>query len=316
MALPLIAIAALTATRCNSHPPTETSPATAAWSIAERAGTLDLFSVDLVDGEHGWAVGDIDPRGTGGAVFQTIDGGPHWMPVAGRNEVSTSVHFIDRRTGWIAGYAGRIDRTDDGGHTWRPQRPERGREVFNSIWAVDARCAWAVGASGLGARTTDGGTTWIPMSLGGSGDFWSVRFASAERGWAVGDAGAIVSTTDGGARWTWVRSGTKRALYSLALASPETVIAVGEGGTILRSDDGAAWAAVASPVSVALNSVAARDRIVWAVGDAGATIGSEDGGVSWKERAPLAREKLSAVALADPRHGAAVGRKGYVQVWR
>jgi photosystem II stability/assembly factor-like uncharacterized protein len=313
--LPLIAIIALAAARCDTHRSTRTSSSVAAtWSVAEHAGTLDLFSVDFVDPSHGWAVGDIDPRGTGGAVFHTTDGGRHWTPLAGRTEVSTSVHFIDRKTGWIAGYAGRIDRTDDGGLSWRPQRSERGREVFNSIWAVDSRCAWAVGANGFGVRTTDGGATWTSMSLGGSADFWSVRFGSTERGWAVGDAGAIRSTTDGGATWTAVQSGTTRALYGLALATEEIVVAVGEGGTILRSDGGTAWMPIKSPVSAALYGVAGRGLTLWAVGARGTTIGSEDGGTSWKGLAPLADEKLTAVALIDARHGAAVGRRGYVQV--
>src|SRR5438045_986617 len=134
-ALTLIAIAGVAAVGCHSPTSTTTSGGTqATWSTAERAGTLDLFSVDLVDAANGWAVGDIDPRGVGGAVFHTMDGGHHWRPIAGRTEVSTSVHFIDRRTGWIAGYAGRIDRSDDGGLSWRPQRPERGRGVFNQGW--------------------------------------------------------------------------------------------------------------------------------------------------------------------------------------
>lgn len=310
----LMTIAALTFAGCDTQTSAPAPRKPAAWHVAERAGQLDLFSVDFVDATRGWAVGDIDPRGVGGAIFHTTDGGRHWAPLAGRLEVSTSVRFIDPKTGWIAGYAGRIDRSDDGGVSWRPQRPERGREVFNSIWAVDAQCAWAVGVNGLGVRTTDGGSTWTPMSLGAPGDFWSIRFATAERGWAVGDAGVIVSTNDGGATWTPMKSGTARALYAVSIVSPEVVVAVGEGGTILRSDGGTAWTTVKSPVGAALYGVAARGRTVWAVGAAGTTIGSNDGGASWTATAPLANERLTSVALTDPDHGAAVGRRGYVQV--
>jgi photosystem II stability/assembly factor-like uncharacterized protein len=314
LAGPLIALAALAAAGCGDLPSTTTRrDAPASWSVAARAGTLDLFSVDIVDRSHGWAVGDIDPAGVGGAVFHTTDSGRHWVPLAGRSEVATSVHFINQHTGWIAGYAGRIDRTDDGGRSWRPQRPERGREVLNSIWATDDRRAWAVGINGLGVRTTDGGATWTPMALAAGGDFWSIRFVSAERGWAAGDAGAIVSTNDGGATWTASPSGTVRTLYGLAVVSPEIVVAVGEAGTILRSD-GTAWTAIKSPASAALYGVAAKDRTVWAVGAGGTTIGSADGGATWTAIAPLANEKLTGVALVDPAHGAAVGRKGFVQV--
>ena len=311
-ALRSVVFAAVIAAGCNGQPSATAVPA-AAWSAVERAGSLDLFSVDFVDAAQGWAVGDIDPRGVGGAVYQTIDGGRHWAPLAARMEVSTSVRFIDRHTGWIAGYAGRIDRSDDGGRSWRPQRPERGREVFNSIWAVDAQCAWAVGVNGLGVRTTDGGSTWTAMSLGAPVDFWSIRFVSPERGWAVGERGVIVSTKDGGATWMPASSNTTRALYALAAPSPEVVVAVGDGGTILRSD-GKTWTPVNSPVGAALYAVAARDRTVWAVGAGGTTIGSVDEGASWRAIAPLANEKLTGLALVDPGHGVAVGRRGYVQV--
>src|ERR1700750_1317307 len=105
----LIGIALLAAGACETRTSTTTGGrSVSAWSVAERAGRLDLLSVDFVDSTRGWAVGDIDPRGTGGAVFHTIDGGRHWAPLAGRTEVSTSVHFIDHTTGWIAGFAGRI----------------------------------------------------------------------------------------------------------------------------------------------------------------------------------------------------------------
>src|SRR5262249_16171948 len=71
-------IALLAAGACETRTSTRTNGrAASAWSVAERAGTLDLLSVDFVDSARGWAVGDIDPRGTGGAVFQTIDGGRH-----------------------------------------------------------------------------------------------------------------------------------------------------------------------------------------------------------------------------------------------
>ena len=45
-------------------------------------GTLDLLAVDFIDAQTGWAVGDIDPGGAGGAIYQTLDGGRNWRPIA------------------------------------------------------------------------------------------------------------------------------------------------------------------------------------------------------------------------------------------
>lgn len=310
----LIVIGAV-AISCGQPTSARTTAASSAarWSVADRVGTLDLLGVDMVDPSHGWAVGGIDPRGPGGAVWHTSDSGRHWVRLARLSGVATSVHFVNQHTGWIAGYAGRIDRTDDSGTSWRAQRSEREREVFNSIWAIDDQRAWAVGVNGLGARTIDGGATWMPMSLGATADFWSIRFFTAERGWAVGTGGAIVTTSDGGATWTALRSGTMHTLFGVALAAPEIVLAVGDRGTILRSDGGSVWLPSSSPVDAALYSVAGSGRVIWAVGARGTTIRSDDAGASWKPVAPVANETLTALVLMDPRHGAAVGRKGYVQ---
>jgi photosystem II stability/assembly factor-like uncharacterized protein len=82
---------------------------------------------------------------------------------------------------------------------------------------------------------------------------------------------------------------------------------------ILRSDGGAVWMPSSSPVETTRYSVAGSGRVVWAVGARGTTIRSDDAGASWKWMAPIADETLTALVLMDPRHGAAVGRKGYVQ---
>ena len=161
----------------------------AAWTLANPAGTLDLLGVQLTRSSEGWAVGDIDPRGTGGAVFRTADAGRTWTPMAARSEVFTSVHFITPLIGWIAGHAGRVDRTDDGGRSWRSQRREAGREILNAVWAVDDRHVWAVGVRGLIVRTIDGGDTWAHVPPPVHTDLWAVKFVSPRRGWIVGDAG-------------------------------------------------------------------------------------------------------------------------------
>jgi photosystem II stability/assembly factor-like uncharacterized protein len=285
------------------------------WVAASRPGRFDLLGVDFIDASNGWAVGDMDPRGVGGAVLHTTDGGRHWVPIAGRTEVFTSVRFVSPAIGWIAGYAGRIARTDDGGRTWRDQRAGRGRDIFNSIWAVDDRHAWAVGANGLMTRTIDGGATWAALPVETHADLWSVRFVSQQRGWAAGASGVVLSTSDGGATWTKRPTGVTHTLYGLAAAGSSAVVAVGDGGTILRSDDGDNWSVVQPPTSDVLYGVAAAGAGSYrAVGANGAVLGSEDAGRSWKQFEPLAPVKLAAVALADPRTGIAVGRQGFVQV--
>lgn len=276
-------------------------------------GTLDLLGVDFIDAQTGWAVGDIDPRGLGGAIYQTLDGGLNWRPIAHTNEILTTVDFVSRKVGWVAGHAGRIERTDDGGLTWKPQRIEREGEVLNAIFFIDQQTGWVAGGSGLVLRTTNGGETWSKVETARIEDLWAVRFSTPDLGWIVGEDGLILSTTDGGNTWTAQPSGTSRALLGLA-ALPKTVIVVGEGGTILRCEDGSEWKQVESGTASTLNAVAVSGKIACAVGAKGMLVESTDEGLSWKTLAASSPRDLNSIDLPDPTHGVAVGQRGSLQV--
>jgi len=276
-------------------------------------GTLDLLAVNFVDAQTGWAVGDIDPRGAGGAIYQTIDGGLSWRPIARTNEILTAVHFVSRKIGWVAGHAGRIERTDDGGLTWKPQRIEREGEVLNSIFFIDHQTGWVAGGSGLALRTTNGGETWNKVETARIEDLWAVRFSTPDRGWIAGEDGLILSTTDGGNTWTRQPSGTSRALLGLATL-PTAVIVVGEGGTILRSELGSEWNFVNSATPLTLNAVAVSGKIACAVGAKGTLAESTDEGLSWRTFTAASPRDLTSIDLPDPAHAVAVGQRGSLQL--
>lgn len=276
-------------------------------------GTLDLLAVNFIDHQTGWTVGDIDPRGAGGAIYQTVDGGLNWRPIARTNEILTTVYFVSRKIGWVAGHAGRIEHTDDGGLTWKPQRSEREGEVLNSIFFIDQQRGWVAGGNGLVLRTTNGGETWSKVETARIEDLWAVRFSTPERGWIVGEDGLILSTADGGNTWTPQPSGTSRALLGVA-ALPTVVIVVGEGGTILRSEGGAEWRTVESTTSLTLNAVAVSGKIACAVGAKGTLAESIDEGLSWKTFAAASPRDLNSIDLPDAAHAVAVGQRGSLQL--
>ncbi|HET9533043.1 MAG TPA: YCF48-related protein, partial [Blastocatellia bacterium] len=265
----LLALACCKEKQDNSTAPIPSGPAH--WIAGSTPGKQDLLAVDFIDSQTAWAVGDIDPAGTGGAIYLTTDGGSSWRAAASSLEVLASIYFVSPARGWVAGYAGRIQRTDDGGRTWKTQRTEREGEVLNSIFFIDDKRGWAVGGvvgtGGLIFQTSNGGETWEPVETGRVESFWAVRFASAERGWIVGEEGLILATNDGGKTWAAQSSGTTRPLFGLALASADRLVAVGEAGTILLSEDGSAWQSVEAGTAETLNAVAAAgDKVFWAVG--------------------------------------------------
>jgi photosystem II stability/assembly factor-like uncharacterized protein len=175
------------------------------WHIAWRgSGTLnhflDLFFLD--DGQHGWAVGHSGFR-------TTSDGGLSWAPAASDRDVGgSSVFFIDRDHGFVAGKFGRIFATDDGGESWTVvDRPTgTGQPDLLAITFVGPNRGWVVGENGAILHTRDGGRSWDWQTSGVRARLCAVSFVDPNLGWVVGhdrsaSSSVILTTTDGGERW-------------------------------------------------------------------------------------------------------------------
>jgi photosystem II stability/assembly factor-like uncharacterized protein len=136
-------------------------------------------SIDMIDRERGWMVGQF------GQVWRTGDGGITWERVPALGDLGglsgdekpwlRSVCFVDADHGWAAG-------------SWS-EMPEF--EQYD--WAVII-------------HTRDGGRTWEHQVDGLRFQLGAIAFADLKRGWAVGydrNAGTshILATTDGGATW-------------------------------------------------------------------------------------------------------------------
>src|SRR5581483_2714139 len=120
------------------------------WTVRHN-GSEPMFSVDAVDADHAWAVGQ-------NVVLATADGGRTWRPVAEPGQgMLRIVDFIDAGNGWGA-TAGHLYRTTDGGQTWtRADAPCGGEAVCftgpDDGWAAEGPHVY---------RSTDGGDTWQP----------------------------------------------------------------------------------------------------------------------------------------------------------
>ena len=256
---------------CGEKPSLPTS--TGRWVAGPETGKLDLLTVDLIDGQTGWAAGDIDPGGAGGFIYATTDGGLSWKPAGQTPGVIASICFVNKSRGWIAGYEGRIERTDDGGRSWKNQRVEREGELLNSIFFIDNERGWIAGEDGLILATTDGGASWQEQATGTDSVLYGLAVAPGGAVVAVGASGTILRSEDGKS-WGAVASTTTESLNSVAAGSKD---------------------------------------MFWAVGTNGATLSSADGGSTWTAHQAVAARELLAVDLAGPARGVAVGRRGAVQ---
>jgi photosystem II stability/assembly factor-like uncharacterized protein len=117
-------------------------------------GGAAFSSVDAVDANHAWAVGDR-------ALYATVDGGKKWVGVGSPDDgtVLRQVHFIDEHFGWGVGRNGKLYRSGDGGHTWGELMPPCGAEATCFSGQDDG---W-VAAGNRVAHSTGGGDSWTPV---------------------------------------------------------------------------------------------------------------------------------------------------------
>ncbi len=238
-----------------------------------------------------------------------------WEPVNYSEDIALNdVFFITPEIGWVAGNAGTILYTRDGGATWTAQLggdPGAQDPPIQWIRFIDAKHGWAGQHYGLLLRTTDG-ETWQRI---GSHVPGSVAFLSPTSGFhAYG--GRIYRTRDAGR--TWQEVFTCRAklqvaglardvscnLSTLHFPSRDVGYAVGDARIVAKTVDGGEhWSVVVSPEE-------AGDQRAWGLvfldettGIAGRWSGiyrTTDGGATWDGVSASVATKLS---FADPEVG-------------
>ena len=94
---------------------------------------------------------------------------------------------MNERQAWIAGSAGQVYRTADGGKTWNIQTLDD--SSFSDIFFVDEQTGWVGQNSQAGLyRTDDGGRSWHSQPAPGHLMLLdSFYFLSKDEGWAVGE---------------------------------------------------------------------------------------------------------------------------------
>jgi photosystem II stability/assembly factor-like uncharacterized protein len=273
------------------------------------------------------AVGLAVLAATGGFT----SGGGHRAPSWSLSPTGVTVRFrglapVSAKVAWVAGSAGTVLRTVDGGRRWSSVGPAAAAALeFRDIEAFDRDHAVALtigtGADSRIYRTGDGGRTWTESFRNAepAAFYDCMTFLDRRHGLALSDPVdgkfRILATADGGRSWQ-VRptAGMPDALtgeFAFAASGTCLVSAGGRawfatgGGASARvftsADGGRGWSVADTPVpsgpSAGIYSLAVKDR--WhgiAVGgdyvtpasapDGAAT--SRDGGRTWQtaERAP------------------------------
>ena len=187
--------------------------------------------------------------------------------------------------GLVAGDAGALAVTRDGGSTWTTVGPWTGASLRGVAVASNAGVMIAVGDGGVVLRSPDAGGTWKESPIAGAGDLQAVASdPGAHRVLAVDASGSVWSSTDAGVHFAREVSAGAR-LNAVAMTDDGTLaIVAGARGTVLESEDGAAWRTVPTDTKVDLHAALITgeggDRH-YVAGDSGTLLASSNRGASW-----------------------------------
>ena len=208
-------------------------------------GTLALTTLAMTTPYAGFGLAPL-PDGSGGTLYETVDGGAHWREVTqpGTRTFTVSATATGRV---LAGVPEGVARSDDFGHHWRTAYAAPDAEWTTVRVAFGAgRAAWALLATGgeRRLRHTRDLTAWAPVVAGLDGDaLLAPRGATALL--AGADGPGALTTTDGGLTFVRGRLGASGGVPSVAWTGRTTAVAAVEDDRGVRTyrttDAGRTW---------------------------------------------------------------------------
>lgn len=229
---------------------------------------ISIFGVAARNTANAWLIGLLALNPLSQATAETAEKFHRFWP-----DNLYAVKFVDKNTGFIAGYSGTLLRTIDGGETWEALYMGR-NELIRRVDFVDVDYGWAVGHRGSIFHTRDGGRSWEVQKSVANTFLRDVAFVDRRNGWVVGHEATILHTVDGGSTWVaqtldgYVGRDLPR-LHGVVVRNDRDAALVGEFGVIAHTEDGGVhWSLVANESRGTLLSIAA-------VGDYYVTAGSD-----------------------------------------
>ncbi|MBP6004681.1 MAG: hypothetical protein KA746_14720 [Pyrinomonadaceae bacterium] len=239
-----------------------------------------------------------------------------------------AAYFTSATRGFVAGDAGYLASTNDGGKTWT-KYPLNTPEDINEIYFRNENNGYLVAGRKM-FITRDGGRTWQETRIFGTGqfsngtpEFLSIRFADKKRGVVVGSIlnkeGDVIDslamkTEDGGESWQRITVPSKKELIHLDFNGSSHGWIVGDEGVIFATTDGAkTWRAQSSGTRMPLYNVDFHDdNEGYAVGKSGTILRTENGGANWERVTTNFRDTFLRVDFADDKNGWIVGYNGTI----
>jgi photosystem II stability/assembly factor-like uncharacterized protein len=248
------------------------------------------------------------------AFISTVNS--QWVQqTSGLTSSLNGIFFTDASTGYIAGDAGKILKTTNGGTNWNSLTSGTTSFLY-SVSFPSASIGYVVGGSGTIRKTTNGGTNWSGQTSNTGNYLYGVYFTSTSIGYAVGASGTIVKTSNGGTLWSVKTSGTTKTLNSVFFTSSTTGYAVGgtTSSIILKTTDGGStWDSLSCSATNSLRSVYFTGVDTgYVAGYGGKIYKTTNGGTTWIEQNSTITGNIHSIFFPTDNTGYAVCNAGYV----
>ncbi len=242
-----------------------------------------------------------------------------------------AVFFTSSDKGWVAGDAGFLASTRDGGKTWAQYQLGTDEDI-NEIYFRNEDNGYLVAGRKMFV-TRDAGRSWQEIRIyrtgefgAGRPEFLSIRFSDKKRGYVVGSVlrtsgeddivvdSLLMRTEDGGDTWRRITVPTRKELFHVDFNDNSHGWVVGDDGVILATiDEGKTWTTQNSGTDMPLFNVDFRDdNNGYVVGKSGLILRTENGGSTWEKVPTNFKDTLMRVDFADDKNGWIVGYAGNI----
>jgi photosystem II stability/assembly factor-like uncharacterized protein len=184
-----------------------------------------LLDVWFRDEKRGFAIGAY------GLLLATEDGGDTWENRSVVEGHDTHLNHLAEAGGslFIAGEAGSLYRSDDGGESWKALESPYEGSFFGLVPLSDGGLL-ALGLRGNLFRTDDRGGSWIRVDSGTEATLTTGRELGGGKVVVAGMAGVLLLSEDGGRTFRLRELDDRKASMAILPGKPGGVVLLGEGG--------------------------------------------------------------------------------------
>ena len=202
------------------------------WEIVHYAPEeeLPLFDVWFHDDLNGYAVGAY------GYFLSTVDGGDNWHSRYISEEdfhlnaiIPAGTSELDRQRLFLAGEAGAIYRSEDGGSSWDSIDSPYGGSFFGGL-ALDRDRIILAGLRGHLFRSDDGGNNWSQVNTETTATLTGVFRLQGDGILVTGLDGVVLISRDGGHSFDLNRRPSRRGIAAAVALPDGEALLLGEFG--------------------------------------------------------------------------------------